>query len=172
MTESRPHDPEEGFLRLVSTSQTKVNIRRSRAVNQPSPSYLLVHIFITGASLAISGFCSDFVGDIVVPTHTLHLGGMANGLLIEGIGIVKWTFTAGDTTVAIHSQCYYVPYAKVRLISPQRLFRKSKGVLLKTMLHYHLMDVLLLSLSTVPSVICPYHMAVMTLLFHLNSIFA
>ena len=30
--------------------------------------------------------------------------------------------------VVIHTQCYYVPSAKVRLISPQKLFNKKAGI--------------------------------------------
>ena len=30
--------------------------------------------------------------------------------------------------IVIHTQCYYVPSSKIRLISPQRLFNKKKGV--------------------------------------------
>lgn len=85
-------------------------------------------IFDTGASPAISG--NKDVGEITPPKNQLTLGGMANGLDIEGLGIVHWTFTTaqGQSFVVI-SQCYYVPKAKVRLISPQRLFRKSVGVI-------------------------------------------
>ena len=53
---------------------------------------------------------------------------MGQGMEIEGIGVVKWTFMAGDTELTIQTQCYYVPQAKARLISPQRLFRKNEGV--------------------------------------------
>ena len=54
---------------------------------------------------------------------------MANGLKIEGVGPVTWTFSNKDgTEVQIRSQCYYVPQSKMRLISPQRLFNKEKGV--------------------------------------------
>ena len=86
-------------------------------------------IFDTGASLAISGNHDDFVGEIVTPKNDLRLGGMANGIKIAGIGIVHWTFVAADgSDLVIRSQCYYVPEAKVRLISPQRLFKKSAGI--------------------------------------------
>ena len=84
-------------------------------------------IFDSGASLAISGHKGDFVGDIV-PTRTLKLGGMAHGMPIEGIGVGKWCFTIGRTSITVHTQCYYVPNAKARLISPQRLFRKTAGI--------------------------------------------
>ena len=54
---------------------------------------------------------------------------MAQGLKIDGIGVVTWTFRNADgSELTIRSQCYYVPNAKVRLLSPQRLFNKAKGV--------------------------------------------
>ena len=54
---------------------------------------------------------------------------MANGIRIKGIGIVHWTFIADDgSDLVIRSQCYYVPEAKVRLIIPQRLFKKAAGI--------------------------------------------
>jgi hypothetical protein len=85
-------------------------------------------IFDTGASLAISGNKEDFVGKITTPNHDLRLGGMGQGMKIEGVGVVKWTFMDKDTELTIETQCYYVPQARSRLISPQRLFCKGKGV--------------------------------------------
>ena len=49
-------------------------------------------------------------------------------MLVKGIGNVKWSLQTGLDTVVIHTQCYYVPNAKVRLISPQRLFNKDSEV--------------------------------------------
>ena len=85
-------------------------------------------IFDSGASVAISGFKNDFVSDIQEPSSEIRLGGMANGMLVKGIGKVKWSLQTGSDTVVIHTQCYYVPNAKVRLISPQRLFNKAAGI--------------------------------------------
>ena len=86
-------------------------------------------IFDTGASLGITHCKDDFDGPLTVPEGDLRLGGMAQGMLIEGIGPVTYTFRNKDgSEVSIRSNCYYVPQAKVRLISPQRLFNKAKGV--------------------------------------------
>ena len=86
-------------------------------------------IFDTGASLGITFDKNDFDGPLTVPEGDLRLGGMAQGLKIAGVGPVTWTFRNPDgSEVKIRSQCYYVPEAKVRLISPQRLFNKNKGV--------------------------------------------
>ena len=43
-------------------------------------------IFDTGASLAITHDKSDFSGPLTLPKTDLRLGGMANGLKIEGVG--------------------------------------------------------------------------------------
>ena len=85
-------------------------------------------IFDTGASLAISPSKQDFSGPISPLPVARFLGGMANGLRIEGIGNIRWGFKMGNKLLIIHSRCYYVPEAKARLISPQRLFNAEKGV--------------------------------------------
>ena len=83
-------------------------------------------IFDTGASLAISPDKEDFQCPIRPMQNSL--GGLANGLAITGIGTVKWQFRAKNKEViTILSSCYYVPAAKARLISPQRLFSAAKG---------------------------------------------
>ena len=86
-------------------------------------------IFDTGASLGITCERKDFDGPLTIPNCDLCLGGMANGLKIEGIGPVTWTFSNKDgTEVQIRSQCYYIPQSKMHLISPQQLFNQNKGV--------------------------------------------
>ncbi len=85
-------------------------------------------IFDTGASLAISPEKADFDGPLTIPKGDLRLGGMANGLKIEGLGSITWTFSngAGDDVV-VRGMANYVPKAKARLLSPQRLFDTSTG---------------------------------------------
>jgi hypothetical protein len=86
-------------------------------------------IFDTGASLGITFNKMDFDGPLTKPEGDLRFGGMAKGLKIEGIGPVTWTFRNGNhEEVQIRSNCYYVPNAKVRLLSPQRLFNRERGV--------------------------------------------
>ena len=86
-------------------------------------------IFDSGASLAISPCKEDFVGQIQPLPQEHCLGGMAAGMLIEGIGTVRWTFKADGKFLVVNSRCYYyVPDAKARLISPQRLFNKKHGI--------------------------------------------
>jgi hypothetical protein len=94
---------------------------------EQSPAFQV--IFDSGASKAISGFQEDFTEGIIPNPHEdITLGGMANGLVIKGEGIVQWTFSDGQNSITIRTRCYYVPSAKVRIISPQRLFSKAEGV--------------------------------------------
>jgi hypothetical protein len=75
-------------------------------------------ILDTGASLAIS-----------TTKEPRYLGGMANGLRIEGHGDLTWKFTASDCSeLCIRTTAYYVPSTKARLLSPQHLFNKAKDV--------------------------------------------
>ena len=83
-------------------------------------------IFDSGASLAISPNKDHFVGPI--QPCSKFLGGLANGMKIEGIGTIQWSFKSSAGLLTIHSKCYYVPNAKACLISPQRLFKASEGV--------------------------------------------
>ena len=86
-------------------------------------------IFDTGASLAITFDKSDFDTPLSTTKEPRYLGGMANGLRIEGHGDLTWKFTASDgSELRIRTTAYYVPSAKARLLSPQRLFNKTKGV--------------------------------------------
>ena len=85
-------------------------------------------IFDSGASLAISPCKEDFVGPIQRLPQERRLGGMAAGMLIEGIGTVRWTFKADGKYLVVNTRCYYVPDSQARLISPQRLFNKQQGI--------------------------------------------
>ena len=64
-------------------------------------------IFDTGASLGITFDREDFDGPLTIPDGDLRLGGMAQGLKIEGVGPVNWTFCNVDgSELTIRSQCY------------------------------------------------------------------
>jgi hypothetical protein len=86
-------------------------------------------IFDTGASLAITPSLSDFDGPLSLPKGDLRLGGMANGMRIEGLDTVTWDFvnTTGPN-VRVQGLAYYVPASKARLLSPQCVFNPSTGV--------------------------------------------
>jgi hypothetical protein len=97
-------------------------------VNNAMSQWIITVTFDTGASLAITPELSDFVSPPKPLARPMKLGGMANGIEIKGIGIITWTFTAKDGTEGqIGTESYYVPEAKQRLLSPQRLFNKKKG---------------------------------------------
>jgi hypothetical protein len=79
--------------------------------------------------LAITPDLSDFDYPPKPLARPMQLGGMANGIEIAGIGIISWTSTTKDgTEVQIHTEANQVPSAKQRLLSPQRLFNKKKGI--------------------------------------------
>ena len=86
-------------------------------------------IFDSGASLAIAPCKDDFVGEIKVPDKSLRLGGLALGLPINGKRTIEWIFETATENVVIRTQAYYVPNGNVRLLSPQRLFNKDKGII-------------------------------------------
>ena len=84
-------------------------------------------IFDTGASLAITPSRDDFQGPITLVLG-LKLGGMANGMIIEGKGIVEWSFISGVNTIVVKTECYLIPDSSVQLISPQRLFKPAQNI--------------------------------------------
>jgi hypothetical protein len=98
-------------------------------VNNAMSQWIMTVIFYTGASLSITPELLDFVSPLEPLTQPMKLGGMANGIQIKGIGIIAWTFTAKyGTEVQIRTEAYYVPEANQRMLSPQRLFNKKKGI--------------------------------------------
>jgi hypothetical protein len=80
--------------------------------------------------LAISPDPEDFVDPPKPLARPLTLGGMAQGMSVEGTGIVSWTFTADDgSEIEVRTHAYYVPKSAARLLSPRRLFNKKTGIL-------------------------------------------
>ena len=63
-------------------------------------------IFDTGASLAITHEKADFDGPLTVPKGDLRLGGMTNGLKIQGVGSV--TPLIGWTVALVHGTAFKV----------------------------------------------------------------
>ena len=92
-----------------------------------STKYLFPVIFDTGASRSITGDINDFISPPTPLATPMVLGGMAQGLSIAGSGSVRWGFNTGTSTIVVTTHCYYVPDSKVRLMSPQRLFKKSEN---------------------------------------------
>jgi Integrase core domain. len=85
-------------------------------------------IFDSGASIAITGDKKDFVVPLQALPAGLTIGGMARGAKVEGIGLVRWKFKTPTGTMILSVTCYYVLACGARLLSPQRLFNKKKGL--------------------------------------------
>ena len=61
---------------------------------------------------------------MIIPSTPLLLGGIASGLVVEGIGTVKWSFYSDNgTLLTLHLKAFYVhTTCKQRLLSPQKIF--------------------------------------------------
>ena len=106
-------------LELFNPSDIQMNL----ASSSKSPI-----IFDTRANLAITGNKQDFLPDIYKEVSALKLGGMAAGAKIVWIGNIAWTFPCtNEDQLAIITQCYLVPSATTRLLSPQQIFNKQNG---------------------------------------------
>ena len=80
-----------------------------------------VLIFDTGASVNVSNSASDFISwdDDLSSLPTLQ--GISAKTNVEGSGIVQWSLVNDQGNIqSIRVPAYYVPGAKVRLLSPQR----------------------------------------------------
>lgn len=106
---------------MIVTALGYVNLKYSCATSS------FPVIFGSGASLVITFDESDFAGAIR-PLSNHYLGGLANGLETKGIETVHWKFRSKTGVMTVVLLAYYIPAARVRLISPQRLFNTAKGV--------------------------------------------
>ena len=84
--------------------------------------------FDTGASQCITGVKSDFLEFFPEGAQHSVIKGIAQGLTIDGEGIVEYTLTCEDgSTVTIRAKAYFVPDLGFRrLISPQGI-RSAEG---------------------------------------------
>jgi transposase InsO family protein len=85
-------------------------------------------IWDSGASISISPNKEDFVGPITSPGIGTRLNGIVKGLSIQGKGHVMWTVldTSGQLR-ALKIPAYYVPQARVRLLSTTSLLQSYPG---------------------------------------------
>jgi hypothetical protein len=85
-------------------------------------------IWDSGASISISPNKNDFVGPITSPGLGTRLKGIVKGLTIQGKGHVMWTVldTSGQLR-ALKVPAYYVPQARVRLLSTTSLLQSYQG---------------------------------------------
>ena len=75
-------------LTISTKSFTEFNMAPSTAtdfMNGITQANYFPIVFDSGASLAISHFKEDFIGECPAPDNPLFLGGLANGMPIEGI---------------------------------------------------------------------------------------
>ena len=85
-------------------------------------------VFDTGATISVSPQESDFIswearGDL----HT-KLNGITASTDVLGVGIVRWTIRDdGGRRRQIETRAYYVPSARVRLLSPQRYLHEQQS---------------------------------------------
>ena len=85
-------------------------------------------IWDSGASHCISFSPQDFCGSIRSAPNKTQLQGISKGLPIAGIGTVCWAFSTTDGNVRVLKlPAYYVPKAKVRLLSEHTLLQTYQG---------------------------------------------
>jgi hypothetical protein len=88
---------------------------------------LLFH-WDSGASISISPNKDDFVGPLTSPGIGIRLKGIVKGLSIQGKGHVMWAVldTSGHLP-GLKVPAYYVPQARVRLLSTTSLLQSYPG---------------------------------------------
>ena len=81
---------------------------------------LISAIWDTGATMTVTFCKNDFIDGVRPTDQPLVIGGLANGLHVEGEGQVQWSFLSDEGTfITLQTKAYYVPSAGQRLISPQ-----------------------------------------------------
>ena len=112
--------PSYGATALLSTPMGDVNLMHTASSAFPV-------IVGSGASLRIFFAKSDFIGPIH-PLENHRLGGLTNGLNIDGIGTVHWKFRTKKGIITVILSAYYAPGARAQLLSPQKLFHAKQGI--------------------------------------------
>jgi hypothetical protein len=84
-------------------------------------------VFDTGATIGVTPFASDFES-WETTSHHLRLHGITSETEVRGVGIAKWEIRddKGMKHVLRH-RAYYVPSAKIRLLSPQVFIRQPEN---------------------------------------------
>ena len=76
-------------------------------------------MFDTGASISLTPFKEDFVGEMEVPSEK-EIRGITSSSKIAGVGYVEWTIKDVFGHVClIRTRAYHVPDSHIRLFSPQ-----------------------------------------------------
>ena len=126
-----PQPPTAHCLCSHSESMTHYDCPSVFLINEgPSLAFLDSNdIWDTGATRPVSGYTGDFIGPMIIPSTPLLLGDIASGLVVEGIGTVKWSFYSDNgTLLTLHLKAFYVPTCKQRLLSPQKIFCPTENV--------------------------------------------
>jgi hypothetical protein len=85
-------------------------------------------VFDTGASVSVSPREDDFVSWESKGDQNHYMNGLSASTKVLGVGKVRWTiYDDKGFRRDIVTRAYYVPAARVRLLSPQRLFAEQKS---------------------------------------------
>lgn len=81
----------------------------------------------TGASISITPNLTDFIGPLV-QCSTKTLQGLQGGVAVVGHGTVSWTVRDTNGCIRnIRTKAFYVPAARIRLLSPQTYFQEHQA---------------------------------------------
>jgi hypothetical protein len=86
-------------------------------------------VFDTGASISVSPRKDDFISwEQYGDNNNIQLNGITASTRVCGIGTIRWTLYDDEgRRHDIETKGYYVPDARVRLFSPQRLLHERKS---------------------------------------------
>ncbi|MGH3624340.1 MAG: hypothetical protein ACRDQ5_21565, partial [Sciscionella sp.] len=116
---------EQILLRLKDTSllteKELFTIRTTLSTTsneREEPSFNIV--FDTGATVAVTPNCADFISPMTSPPNNLVLRGISSGLPVQGVGTIRWYVVDDNKQMKmIETEAFYVPEIPVRLVSPQ-----------------------------------------------------
>lgn len=81
----------------------------------------------TGCSFSLTPFMSDFVTDLS-PSEQEEMSGLSDSVAIKGVGWVEWNIRDVFGNVArVRTKAYYIPDARIRLLSTQLYFQENKA---------------------------------------------
>jgi hypothetical protein len=93
-------------------------------------------IWDTGASKVVTSNPNDTISGYVTPSTHLHLQGVSSGALVEGIGLVDYSFRADDNCIiSIRLNAYYMPHSlplNICLVPPRRHCQATGGIFTTT----------------------------------------
>ena len=115
------------LINLNESNSARVLSQHPRALLSSAQSFDL--LIDSGASCCVTHEKGDFVTELRQFDRPRVLGGLANGIPIEGIGEVAWTFEMDDGKYrTLKVETCYVPLAGRRLLSPQSCDQQNTEV--------------------------------------------